>query len=306
MARIFHMILAAAVLALPGSGAGVPSTVVTHGVVVGDVTALSAVLWARADHAGALAVRLSPAPSRRVERLRFRAADDFTAQLRLTGLRPDTAYSYRVGSARGTFRTAPRAVDARPVRLAFGGDVAGQNVCRDAREGFPIMETIRRFRPRRLRRPRRHDLRRQRLRPRGRYGNAQVPGRARGRPRDAPGALALQPRRRRLAAAARTSYVGVWDDHEVVNDFGPVSDTGQRRPTRPASTCSRSACRPSSTTRRSRPAANTPARLYRSLRWGRHMELFVLDTRQYRDANGAADSADPPEDDARASSSSRG
>jgi alkaline phosphatase D len=41
-------------------------------------------------------------------------------------------------------------------------------------------------------------------------------------------------------------------------------------------------------------AANTPKRLYRSLRWGKHVELFVLDTRQYRDANLASDSPDRP------------
>ena len=41
-------------------------------------------------------------------------------------------------------------------------------------------------------------------------------------------------------------------------------------------------------------AENAPKRLYRSLRWGQHLELFVLDTRQYRDANGAEDSATRP------------
>jgi alkaline phosphatase D len=38
----------------------------------------------------------------------------------------------------------------------------------------------------------------------------------------------------------------------------------------------------------------TPKRLYRSLRYGKHLELFVLDTRQYRDANGALDSPERP------------
>ena len=41
----------------------------------------------------------------------------------------------------------------------------------------------------------------------------------------------------------------------------------------------------------------TPGRLYRSFRWGRHVELFVLDTRQYRDANLAPDPP-PAEPDA--------
>jgi alkaline phosphatase D len=42
------------------------------------------------------------------------------------------------------------------------------------------------------------------------------------------------------------------------------------------------------------PVASGPDRLYRSLRWGRHLELFVLDTRSYRDANRAADDAAQP------------
>jgi alkaline phosphatase D len=33
----------------------------------------------------------------------------------------------------------------------------------------------------------------------------------------------------------------------------------------------------------------TPKRLYRNIPWGQHLELFLLDTRQYRDANVLAD-----------------
>ena len=49
-----------------------------------------------------------------------------------------------------------------------------------------------------------------------------------GRPGRLPGALALQPRRPGAPAAARRAprYVGVWDDHEVMNDFGPLRTPG--------------------------------------------------------------------------------
>jgi alkaline phosphatase D len=157
MARIAYLVLAAAVFALPGSGGGAAagpashdSPVVTHGVVIGDVTAHSAVLWARADRERSLIVHISGGRRDRVERLHVRAADDYTGQLRLERLRPDTTYRYQVGprnkhrsATRGSFQTAPEEDDAARVRFAFGGDVAGQNVCRDAREGFPIMDTIR-------------------------------------------------------------------------------------------------------------------------------------------------------------------
>src|SRR5829696_5321353 len=154
MSRIAHLVLAAVVFALAGSGAGASVRTlshdepgVTHGVVVGDVTARTAVLWARADREGTLKVHLSGGKHHGVARLETHAEDDYTGQVLLTGLRPDTTYRYRVGSERGTFETAPAADDRARVRLAFGGDVAGQNVCRDTREGFPIMETIRAGRP---------------------------------------------------------------------------------------------------------------------------------------------------------------
>src|SRR5215218_6681591 len=124
MSRIVYLVLAAAVFALPGSGAGAAvraasheAPVLTHGVVVGDVTAHMAVLWARADREGELTVHLSGGRHDRVDRLRFQAADDYSGQVLLTGLKSDTGYRYRVGSKRGSFETAPEADDAAGLRL---------------------------------------------------------------------------------------------------------------------------------------------------------------------------------------------
>jgi alkaline phosphatase D len=299
MSRISYLVLAAAVFALV-AGSAVRATgntpAVTHGVVVGDVTARSAVVWARADREGTLKVHLSGGKHDGVGRINVRAADDYTGQVVLTGLRPDTDYRYRVGTARGSFETAPAADDREDVRLAFGGDVAGQNVCRDMREGFPIMETIRSLRP---------DVfvglgdmiyADNACDPVGRYGNAQLPG---------PGPAADLAtfwehwRYNRADAAsqrllASTRYVGVWDDHEVVNDFGPLSDTRSTPPYTPGVHLLPIGLEAFLDYTPIAVAANTPKRLYRSLRWGKHLELFVLDTRQYRDANSASDSADRP------------
>jgi alkaline phosphatase D len=303
MSRIAYLVLAAAVFGLLGSGAGATvsvashnSPIVTHGVVVGDVTAHSAVVWARADREGTLKIQLSGGRHHGVERLETRAADDYTGQAVLTGLRPDTTYRYRVGSERGSFQTAPAAHDRGHVRLAFGGDVAGQNVCRDTSEGFPIMETIRALRP---------DVfvglgdmiyADNACNPVGLYGNAQVPG---------PGAAAdlgtfwAHWRYNRADAASQrllrsTSYVGVWDDHEVVNDFGPLNDTRSMPPYTPGVHLLPIGLEAFLDYTPIAIAPNTPKRLYRSLRWGKHLELFVLDTRQYRDANIASDSPDRP------------
>ncbi len=299
MSRLLYLVLAAAVFALPGSIAAAESggLKLTHGIVVGDVTTHSAVLWARADREGTLTVHLSGGKHEGNARLRFRAADDYTGQAVLEGLRPDTTYRYKLGSTRGTFETAPKANDAEDIRLAFGGDVAGQNVCRDASEGFPIMDTIRRAKP---------DVfvglgdmiyADNACDPVGRYGNQQVPG-GFGPATDLPGFWAHWRYNRADAASQRllgsTGYVGVWDDHEVVNDFGPLSDTRSTPPYTPGVHLLPIGLDAFLDYTPIAVAANTPKRLYRSLRWGKHVELFVLDTRQYRDANIASDSPDRP------------
>jgi alkaline phosphatase D len=257
------------------------------------------VLWARGDRGGTLRVRLFGGPHRRIEPVRVEAADDWTGQVRLVGLAPARRYFYRVRfdhgrrAERGSFRTPPAETEAAPVRLAFGGDVAGQNVCRDAAEGFPIMETIRAWRP---------DVfvglgdmiyADNACAATGMYGNAQLAG-------DFVPAIDLpsfwahwrynraDPGSRRLLAS--TSYVGVWDDHEVINDFGPLTDVGTAPPYSPDVHLLPIGLRAFLDYT---PVASAP-RLYRSLRWGRHLELFVLDTRSYRDANYAPDSPQDP------------
>jgi phosphodiesterase/alkaline phosphatase D-like protein len=87
MSRISYLVLPAAVFALLGSGTGAAvraashdSPVLTHGVVVGDVTADTAVLWARADRQGALKVHLSGGKHHGAARLAFHSADDYAGQ----------------------------------------------------------------------------------------------------------------------------------------------------------------------------------------------------------------------------------
>jgi len=292
-----------AALALPSDAAarsgGHDGSALSQGVVVGDVTPRSAVLWARADRGGILRVSLSGGPHRRVEPVAVRAVDDWTGRVRLDGLAPARSYSYRVRfgrggpSARGSFRTPSPETKAASVRLAFGGDVAGQNVCRDSAEGFPILDTIRSWRP---------DVfvglgdmiyADNACAATGMYGNAQLAG-AFGPAFDLAGFWAhwrynrADPASRRLLGS--TTYVGVWDDHEVINDLGPLTDVGTAPPYPPGLHLLPIGLRAFLDYT---PVASAP-RLYRSLRWGRHLELFVLDTRSYRDANFAADSPERP------------
>lgn len=86
----------------------------------------------------------------------------------------------------------------------------------------------------------------------------------------------------------------MWDDHEVVNDFGPLSDTRDLPPYTPGEHLLPIGLDAFLDYTPIAIPAENPGRLYRTLRWGRHLELFVLDTRRYRDANVAEDDPSRP------------
>jgi alkaline phosphatase D len=311
MSKVLGLILMTIVLCFAANGAGVaaaghagPLPTITHGVIVGDVTSSSALLWARADREATLNVVLSGGRHGGIARAPARTADDFTARIPLEQLAPGTTYRYRawfsLGSrgtshgptVEGSFRTAPERDTVAPLRLAFGGDLNGQNVCRDSVEGLPIMETVRAWRP---------DVfvglgdiiyADNACAATGLYGNAQVPGdfgpaadlaayRAHWRYSRADGGF------QRLLEG--TDYVGVWDDHEVVNDFGPLTDTRATPPYTPGVHLMPIGLQAFLDFTPVAIARNTPLRLYRSFRWGKNLELIVLDARQYRDPNFETD-----------------
>ena len=111
--------LVGVLLVVPGASVGSAQPArpaVTHGVVVGDVTARSAVLWARADRDATLNVRLSGGRHRPVERVRVRATDDFTGQVPLEGLRAGTRYAYRVWFSAGAGEVRSFGARSGPLR----------------------------------------------------------------------------------------------------------------------------------------------------------------------------------------------
>jgi alkaline phosphatase D len=271
---------------------------VTLGPMAGDVTATSAVLWARGDRVGRLHARISEeGGANPIERsVPIFRVDDWTGKLEVHGLRPDTRYEVSVrllapgtdgetaGPAlSGRFRTAPAAHERRPVRLAFGGDLAGQNVCRHESEGFPIFRAVAAVRPNLFVGLGDMIYADGVCTAVGRYGNAQIPG-------------AFEPAARMLNFWAHWRYSREDEAfrHEVVNDFGPHDDTRDGGPysadeqLMPLGLAAFLDYNPV-------PERDVPeGRIFRSVRWGRHLELFVLDTRQYRDPAGEADDpADP-------------
>lgn len=250
-------------------------------VAVGDVTSSTAVLWARAVADDGVTAEYGPAgdrPASTVE-LGVASADDWTAKTLLTGLRPATRYGYRVRAAgaevAGEFVTAPPDDAPAPVRFVWSGDLGGGGVCRPRDGAHPIFDAMAGRRPdfflfvgdtiyadHRCRGP---------GVARGADFRATTLGGFRAKHRYYRGDPAMARFLRRASVSA------IWDDHDVRNDFDasdPLMPAGRQAfldywPILP-------------------PIAE-PTRLYRALRWGRLLEVFVLDTRQYRSANRELD-----------------
>ena len=285
---------------LTGEGGAAPA--VTHGTAVGEVSDTSAVLWARCNGSGTLHVRLGE--GERDAAVAVDAGRDFTGRILLDHLMPDTVYPYRAwcsaagvnddgdaGAVSGRFATAPPPDLSRPLRIVWSGDLGGQNVCRDAARGYPIFSVITARNP---------DLfialgdmiyGDDVCTATGRYGgNAQIPGPPAAR--DRAGYWAHWRYNRadpgQQAMLATVPMAAVWDDHEIRNDAGPADDSPPGEPTvhlLPPALDAFLDYQPMV------PPADEPRRLYRSQRWGKYLEIFLLDTRQYRDANTALDEA---------------
>ena len=280
---------------------------ITHGVAVGDVTASSAVIWSRADHKGYLHVRLEGAGREQQRLLPVRAEDDFTGKVLFTGLKADQVYRYRIGFSThkssayekvagrsGEFTTAPAAQQRRAVTFAWSGDLSGQNVCRDAKEGFPIFKAINRVEADFFVALGDMIYADGVCSAMGHYGNPQIPGNFTAAS-DLQNFWAHWKYNREDAAyqklLASTPYVAIWDDHEVVNDFGPLHDTRSQAPYTQGEHLLPLGLKAFMDYNPVAALNATPKRIYRNIRWGKNLELFVLDNRQYRDANDENDDA---------------
>jgi alkaline phosphatase D len=284
---------------------------VTHGVSAGDVTATSAAIWARTNQYASLHVSVSGAKGEEHAQQWVSEAHDYAGTVVVKNLLPNTEYSYTVWfasderweppaaalTATGRFRTAPDRSVPRAVTFGFSGDLGGINVCRDAQESYPIFQTVD---------PAALDFfvglgdmiySDLKCDTKGVYGNAQIP---------APVAESATLRAywahwkynreddglRRLLAG--TDYYAVWDDHEVVNDWSPSNAWRGYSPYVIGASLvplGRQALFDENPIERN---ASSPDRLYRSFRWGHHLELVLLDTRSYRDDNALPDLEEHP------------
>jgi alkaline phosphatase D len=270
---------AAAALAAPAPAAGPDPALL---VAAGDVGATTAVLWVRGHVEGPVAVQYGPAGGGALPAgpIAVSAATDLTGKLALTGLAPATRYLYTASQAgqgvQGEFVTAPPAASPAPVRFVWSGDLGSRTSCRHVTDGYPIFRALARFKA---------DF----------FvftGDTIYADHACAGPDRVPGAdfvartLAEYRAKHRYnradpdvqAHARSVAVYAIWDDHEVRNDF-----SGPGEPLMPIGRQAFLDYFPIA------PPPEEPGRLYRSARWGKLLELFILDTRQYRSPNRAPD-----------------
>lgn len=276
-----------------------------QGIAVGDVSATSVVLWVRTDGPAMVQVEWATpslwkkvatlgtamAPVSRTAPLTTTGGTDYTLSIPLTGLAPANRYRYHVLitptgashssstlklAARGEFTTLPHTGISAPVTFAWSGDLGGQGRCRQGVGGYPIFDVMKR-------QPLDFFLF---------LGDTIYGDESCSAPPNEPGAdfvattldqYRARHRYQRGAASLRQFLERVpvyvtWDDHEVRNDFSGPFD--ERMPV------GRQALR------EYWPIASPPEepnRLYRAIRYGADLDLFILDTRQYRSRDADAD-----------------
>ncbi|HEY6086088.1 MAG TPA: alkaline phosphatase D family protein [Nitrospira sp.] len=279
-----------------------------YGIAVGDVSSHSAVLWLRTEGLKKVQVEWATvdawektasaasmkAPVSRTPVFVTGPYTDFTISIPLDGLKPSTRYRYQIlmdesnrspGSspgalaALGEFTTLPDPTRSVAVSFIWSGDLGGQERCRQGEAGYPIFDVMSAHHP---------DfflflgdvI----------YSDGLCPS-----PPNAPGADFLArslpeyraKHRYQHGAPALRRFLGatplyvIWDDHEVKDNFsGPFE--GHMIEGRQAF-------------REYWPIqidSIDPHRMYRTVRYGADLELFILDTRQYRSRNRDLDSAD--------------
>jgi alkaline phosphatase D len=272
-----------------------------QGIAVGDVTSQSALLWLRTDGPMAVQFEWAPvaawdvaskmatavAPVARTPLFTTGPDTDFTLAVPIEGLIPATRYRYfvfvgtkgREGTptearvaARGEFTTLADVGNQASVTFAWSGDLGGQGRCRRGAAGYPIFDVMRA-----------QQLDFFLFLGDTMYSDSLCPS-----PPNEPGAdflattLAEYRARHRYQRGAEslrrfletTPVCVIWDDHEVRNDFSGPFDSRM--------SVGRQALREYWPIR---VAADDPHRLYRTVRAGADLELFILDTRQYRSRN---------------------
>jgi alkaline phosphatase D len=285
--------IAAALALAPGAGAAARGF--KFGVTAAEVTSDSALLWAKASKSGTAEVQLvrrggfgrcdpEDAPGNR--RVKAKRNNDNTVEQEVKNLEPDTDYKYRfcmAGGRRsdtGRFTTAPDPKSRQTITFALAGDQDARPAPGQSEPYWNNFEIWNRIRAQQ------NDF--NVLLGDTMYSDTEVPGytladvalTVKQKWRAYRTNLAMRPWARARGSAA---YYGGWDDHEFINDFargenlfplgvGDVNIDGEelyRRGVRAFTDYNPITFR-------------EQTGLYRSVRWGRNLEIFFLDERSFR------------------------
>jgi len=283
----------------------------THGVQSGDVGADGGMVWARADRPSQMLVEVSTTESfknaRALPPITARPASDFTAKMRLENLPSGQDVFYRVkfrdlshstlaGEAvTGRFRTAP--VHRRDISFVWGGDVAGQGWGINPDDGgMKTFATMRHHAPDFLI----HSgdtiyadgvFSPEVTLPNGTlWKNLMIPEKTKVAEtldefRAAHKYNFLDENVR--AFNAEVPIFVQWDDHEVTNNWSASKQLPEAYKVRDIHLLAAHAARAFHEMYPLRESISEPRRVYRTLHYGPHLDVFMLDERSYRGPNGA-------------------
>ena len=282
------------------------------GVQVGDVTTSRAMLWSATDRAARMMIELSRderfSSPRRFEGPAALERSGFTAKFDLGGLAPGEPVFYRVwfedlarpglrsAAVTGRFRAAPTA--ARPLTFCWSGDVVGQGWGINPEfGGMRLYETMARHNPDLFIHSGDMIYADGPLQPEVKLDDGTV-WKNLVTPAKSKVAETLDEFRGNYAynlldthARAFNSQVPMivqWDDHDVMNNWSPGTDPAER-PGYTERSIGLLAARAKRAMFEYLPIRSHPdeaERVYRAYRYGPLAEVFVLDQRSYRAANG--------------------
>ena len=297
-------------LAMPYLSRAADRPIVTSGVQSGDIGADGGVVWARADRPSQMLVEVATSESfanvRALPPVAALPESDFTAKILLQNMPAGQEIFYRVRfrdlsdinvesePVLGRFRTAP--ADRRDVSFVWGGDVAGQGWGINPDDGGMFtFATMRKHRPDFLL----HSgdtvyadgpIQREVALPDGKiWKNVTIPEKAK-----------VAETLDEFRAAHKYNFMDEhvrafnaevpifvqWDDHEVTNNWSLSKQLPAAYKERSISLLAARAARAFHEMYPMRESITEPGRVYRTLNYGPHLDVFMLDERSYRGPNG--------------------
>ncbi len=289
------VVLCAALAAAPAAGAKAKGFEL--GVAAGDVDSDSAILWAKAKKSGKAEIQITdrggfgkcdPAHAGKLK-VKAKKGDDNTVQKTVNKLEADTSYKYRFcmkGGAKsdtGKFTTAPDANSKQTIRFALSGDQDARPVPGGTTpywNNFEVWDAIKQ---------QKNDF--NVLMGDTIYSDTEVPGygvadvatTVKQKWEAYKTNLRMKPWSKARGSAA---YYAHWDDHEFINDFAVGEDTF---PSRRGGTGGTNI--PGEELYKRGVEAFTDYNpityskkngIYRSMQWGKNLEIFFLDERSFR------------------------